>query len=360
MAGQIKINGTWHKTPGLLAKINGSWHASTTAFIKVSGTWRQWFTQVMLDTFTRTTSGTLGTSDAGVLWQDVVAGWFANGSQAQSSQSNGNTTIAVLPFTVPDVLLSAQVTAGTGLAFWVQDYQNWWGVIPYVTTSTSTYTYNCSSCYQCTQSGCSSYNCLISAAVAPRADTMNCACGNGGQQVISYYSAACCSCCASGNACLGCSGSGANRVCTCESISRSVDTMNCACGNATAGSPAVYGCCGYSYVTTCCSSSTCTGTQTNYNYYLRLQSSVNGNESFTQDLYLGTDTTGAGLPQYIQVSTSGNTITAQAYSDALSTTQGSALVYTASGATKANNHGIIQRYSPALQGNTLDNFLAGV
>ena len=80
MAGKVNIAGTWHRTPELLTKINGSWHAASTAYVKVSGSWRQWFTQTILDSFTRTTSGSLGNTDINTPWTAVNGVWYANGS----------------------------------------------------------------------------------------------------------------------------------------------------------------------------------------------------------------------------------------------------------------------------------------
>ena len=92
MPGQIKVSGTWHNAKALKVKatVSGAstWHAVSSGWIKVAGTWRQWFVGAVVDTFTRTTSGTLGTSDTGNSWTSLFGTWFSNGSYKYGRKCN--------------------------------------------------------------------------------------------------------------------------------------------------------------------------------------------------------------------------------------------------------------------------------
>jgi hypothetical protein len=93
-------------------------------------------------------------------------------------------------------------------------------------------------------------------------------------------------------------------------------------------------------------------TTTTYGYNLRLIKSVGGTVSTaTGDISL----TSAAVA--IKVTTSGNDIVAQAYSDTgLTITLGSAISYTATSPVKGTAHGIIKAPSAYGQGSTVDNF----
>jgi hypothetical protein len=93
-------------------------------------------------------------------------------------------------------------------------------------------------------------------------------------------------------------------------------------------------------------------TTTTYGYNLRLIKSVGGTVSTaTGDISL----TSAAVA--IKVTTSGNDIVAQAYSDTeLTITLGSAISYTATSPVKGTAHGILKAPSAYGQGSTVDNF----
>jgi hypothetical protein len=104
--------------------------------------------------------------------------------------------------------------------------------------------------------------------------------------------------------------------------------------------------------TTYTRSSASNATTTTYAYNLRLIKSVGGTVSTaTGDISL------SSAAVAIKVTTSGDAITAQAYSDAaLITTLGSAISYTATSPIKGTAHGILKAPSAYGQGSTVDNF----
>jgi len=159
MAGQIKVSGAWHTAGAALVKVSGSWRSVTSGWVNIAGTWRQWFIGLVTDTFTRTTSGSLGTADTGQSWVARFGVWAANGAAAASS--NGTSSLNAGALAVVDIgdanavvylgnSNASGVTPGTGIAFWSTASGSWWGAISYSDTSTSTYSCNCSNyCASC-------------------------------------------------------------------------------------------------------------------------------------------------------------------------------------------------------------------
>jgi hypothetical protein len=99
-----------------------------------------------LDSLSRTTSGTLGTSSDGkAVWKNVRGTWQGSGSAgaSQSAASGNNIAVVDLDGTViSNLQVDTSNTSGVGLAFWVTDDNNWWAS----TTSNSTSAYSYSTC----------------------------------------------------------------------------------------------------------------------------------------------------------------------------------------------------------------------
>jgi hypothetical protein len=101
---------------------------------------------------------------------------------------------------------------------------------------------------------------------------------------------------------------------------------------------------------------TCTGTSYANHYYTQIIYSSSTGAGYT---VYSTSPELAGAAAAIKVTTSGNTLTSQAYSDTgLTTTLGSAQTATNTG-TKGTNFGIVMAYSPNLASTTVDNFSTG-
>lgn len=196
--------------------------------------------------------------------------------------------------------VSDNSNSGDGVALWVSDSSNWWGVASKQTDTYSTFYYNCNC-------GTSYYNC-------------NCG--------TSYYQ------------------------------------CNCSTNGPYLGYLAIYNSYYYYYTYTCqtcssyscqtCSSyscQTCSGTNTINNYYLKLYRSVSGTVSEITSVTL------SAIAKSIRVITNGLSITGRAYSDAGFASQtGSDLTHTATGATTTNLHGILIAPSTQNQNYTIDSF----
>jgi hypothetical protein len=141
----IKVSGTPRTVIAPSVKIGSTWHQAIFIYTKVNGTWRQGFAANVEDTFNRADQTGLGTTS------NFVTTWTAQ-RQVWNIVSNQATTAAD-PTTYPLATVASprQITdyelhidningAGTGVAFWVTDLNNWWGA---VTNTVSSVTYAC-------------------------------------------------------------------------------------------------------------------------------------------------------------------------------------------------------------------------
>ena len=245
----------------------------------------------IFDYFTRTTSGSLGTTTSGAVWNAIRGVWYANGSAGQSNDSASGYPIATVVLT-QNANVSVSTSPGTGVSYWVTDSGSWWGSYLYNTG----YSCNCQTCY------ITNYVCNVPGGRSP-------------SPVVIYP----------------CNSSYVGYVC-----SQSYD-----------GTFYNHTQCGAYTTPYSCNCQTC------YNYYLRMLQSVGGSVSTaTGDISL------SSAAAAISVNTSGNTITAKAWSDTAMTTQlGSTQTYTPTSPTKGTGVGIIK--APAdNQGSTVDDFNA--
>lgn len=283
----------------------------------------------IVDTFTRTTSGSLGQADSGQVWGATSGVWYATGSQAKSDTAASSYPIASISL-AQNATVSASVSLGTGVAFWVTSSGSWWASTSVATETANPYSCNCSTCCN---------TCTYSGGTYP-----SCSCGS--TTVTDYgppYS------CASGSFCFGASSTSSGPCCntsgqvvgsTQATVYSSSFCNDCTGANCSA-------CGSYS-----CNCSTCyTYTQ---NYYLQLLKSVSGTVSeATSSVSLGS------AAAAIAVSTSGDTITAKAYSNTSLTSQiGPTITLTPTTPNKGSGVGIIKVPSSYGQNSVVDNFNA--
>lgn len=247
------------------------------------------------DLFNRTTTGTLGTADSGQVWSNLRGVWFANGTKATTATAASSYPIASILVNGTNATTSASVTSGTGVAFWITDTNSWWASTAKSTQESYT--------YQCNPHTRYTYSCSFLC---------------DGQSI-------------------GTSGSSDSNV-GCSTIA---DNYCSGTVSNVSGSFSPY-----------TAYDTCTGY--NYYYYLSLIKSVAGTVS-----NVVADTSLASMPAAIKVVTSGDTITAQAYSDdALTTPLGAAVTTTPSAPAKGLSSGIIVAPTAYNQQALVDNFKA--
>lgn len=375
------------------------------------------------DNFNRTGS-VLGTTSSGSPWNTLRGTWATNGSVAFSNNEGSTNALASVAFNSSNATVSATVSGGTGVAFWVTDSGSWWAATAFndetsyaaqgnsgttsypaatcsITSTTysanptvrpSTTTYSCpgGGTLQPCSVGSSTQCCFTSSTQATGIKSCNETYGTGSvnsaQPCTSCYAVVngtnqfigCCEVGTSG-AYLGCKGLSYTTTSTsvfatetttytncpeskspCSGDSTSccdpVYTYSCVCnsgGTPDTPSGPTSTCSSSYFFYSCPSGGTLSGSQCySQFYFLRVNYSVGNTVSLVTDINLGSPAAA------IKVVTSGNSWTAQAYSNTtLTTALGTAAFGTNTG-TKGTAKGIIKTTANYSQGTTVDNFLA--
>lgn len=128
-----KVGGVWRTIKLPYARVSGTWRPCKQIYSKVGGVWKIVFDLTTADTFDG--SGSLGGSltPGNVVWQSI------NGSFTRSSGNavadSASERIAAIETGTENVEVEIDrpvaATGGTGVAFWIQDQLNWWGVRAY-------------------------------------------------------------------------------------------------------------------------------------------------------------------------------------------------------------------------------------
>lgn len=371
MPGLFKDGGSWKSVRSTFVKVGSTWRNVTTGYVKVAGQWVTWFSLAVLDNFNRTTTGTLGTSPTGSIWSTLRGTWFANGSAAQSDSAAGDYALAVVETSGVNQTVSAAVSGGTGPAFWVSDAGSWYAVQSYYNQTT-----DCTQFSTCT--GCSSYTCSCGSSLAccgncpcPSTCPQTCSVAvSGGYRAVcrtnqsggcnyAMYEESAFGTCPDGQVYNYYSGGyyvtsepGWATVVYRELVTTTTQTVNnaaCPDSNTCCTTPCSCGdtcCCSYSY--SCCVQYT-----TTTSYFMRLIRAVSNSVSQLAQVTL------SGLAGAIKVITSGDTITATAYSDSgMTSPYSNTITNTPSSPVKGSRAGIIKAPSDFSQGSTVDNFSA--
>jgi hypothetical protein len=314
---------------------------------------------ILADTFNRTDSASvIGNATDGSIWTILRGTWGISGNKASSSTSPSSYPLATvgMPFTniQTDIISNAQ---GSAAALWVTDANNWWavGITQEPENCNCTYFYTTNYFYFTT-------NCVGQNAGNWNASTCNayglpsCSPGSWTFTCVGSYNESNCNNFAynTKNKTTRCSGSYNSSNCNSFSIycpyNGSYGGSSCTGGyNAStqnSGTYFTYPCNQQGSTTTgpFASCSTC------YPQYIRILQSVAGTVSLITQQSLS-----ATLAAAFRVKTTGNQITASAYSDSSQVTQiGSDLVYTATGATITAQNGIMIIPSTYNQGSTID------
>lgn len=314
---------------------------------------------ILADTFNRTDSASvIGNATDGSIWTILRGTWGISTNKASSSTAASSYPLATvdMPFTdiQTDIVSTAQ---GSAAALWVTDANNWWavGMTQEPTNCNCTYFFTTNYFYFNT-------NCLAQNA------------GNWNASNCNAYGLP--SCFPSGwtFTCVGtynksnCNNFAYNTTNKTTRCSGSYNASNCNAFSLYCPSNGSYGgstCTGgwntsnqnagnYFFFTCAQQGSTTTGPfescSTCYPQYIRILQSVAGTVSLITQQSMG-----ATLAAAFRVKTSGNQITASAYSDSSAVTQiGTNLVYTATGATITAQNGIMIIPSTYNQGSTID------
>ena len=311
------------------------------------------------DTFSRTSSGSLGTATSGQVWTQSNGTWSCSSGTATTATAASSYPFSTIPFKSDVNALAKSTTSGTGIVFWQSAAGDWWAAS--TSLSTATYYYY-GTYYTCVpNSCCSGSNTCVSAT-----DCYNSTTCNANSCCYSYYYYSACnpgwsSC---GSACC------VRYVTASKTYAYYTPALNSQCVSVACCTQTYYA--GY-YVQCCTGSNTCqsdpccsvasaqgTLSDTAYNWALKLIKSIAGVVSTvlsSSTLATGTFGDTANKLNAVKVVTSGNSVTATAYSDTAGTTSlGS--INTTDTTTHGKGVGIIVTPGGSQQGNTVGPFTA--
>jgi len=332
MSGSLKVSGAWHNVVGVKIRVGGTWRTVSSGFVRVGGTWKQWFASLISDAFNRANSGSLGTTDTGQTWTNLRStAWAIVSNKASNGGTPSNYPVASVAVGIADATTAVDVSQGCGPVGWITDANNWWASFHYTTSSvacgggaTGWSTSNPGSCACGSLQSQSVGDCNGAATGNIFSSPQTCACGTPTSSTTNE--------CQGGYSAGTCAGAGG----TWNGSQCCFDVGHYGC-SATASSHNEYRC-----------SDSSTGTTTAHK--LRLVSMVSGSIATTDDVSL------ASAPVAIALNTSGDTITASAYSDSGRTSLLGTNTKTPSGPSKGTSVGIVMAPGGTAQGTTVDSF----
>jgi hypothetical protein len=153
--GYVKVGGVQQPIAAPYVKVAGIWTPVAVGYTKVAGVWKIWHTAEIVDDFNRDNSASLGTaSNDFSQWTNPSNNWGIQGNAAYCGSTNA-TSIAYTQLykatTDYKVQIDIPSNTGLGVAFWVEDPNNWWSAIPGSRQQENAAYYSCPSGF--TQSG---------------------------------------------------------------------------------------------------------------------------------------------------------------------------------------------------------------
>lgn len=275
------------------------------------------------DLFNRTNSSSLGSP-----WRVLGSGQFGiTSNKATSATAAASYPIAVIDTRNVNMGVSASVTPGTGVAFWVTDSGNWWAVTSYQETVESTYTYSCD---------CSTY--YFSCNCRYVSEPCNCYYSPGYTCIA--YGSCCSSSCPPGYGTSFFNSDACTETCS-----------QCCTAYSTYYYQVCTQFCGRDVCDTCSgeSCSTCTGTTTTVTNFLRIL------RSLAATVTVAATAQASAAIAAVKAVVSGSSVSATAYSDTAKTQ--SVATATASIDQPAKRAGILVTPSSSGQGNSVDDFV---
>lgn len=125
---KIKVANTWRNISVPYTRVNGTWKPCKQMWVKVNGTWRVAFDLTEPDPFDGT--GTLDQTPGNVPWEQLSGTWTKSSGLVTSSDSSNR--LASVDAGTSDITINIDADdvnkSGEGVAFWIQDQLNWWGL----------------------------------------------------------------------------------------------------------------------------------------------------------------------------------------------------------------------------------------
>ena len=146
---KIKVGNTWRNISVPSARVNGTWRPCKQMWVKAGGTWRITFDLTEPDPFDGT--GSLEQTPGNVPWEQLSGTWTKSSGLVTASDASNR--VAAVDAGTTDITINVDSSdtnkAGQGVAFWIQDQLNWWGLktfynyFSFTTPSNSFYNHFC-------------------------------------------------------------------------------------------------------------------------------------------------------------------------------------------------------------------------
>lgn len=146
---KIKVGNTWRNISVPSARVNGTWRPCKQMWVKAGGTWRITFDLTEPDPFDGT--GSLEQTPGNVPWEQLSGTWTKSSGLVTASDASNR--VAAVDAGTTDITINVDADdankSGQGVAFWIQDQLNWWGLktfynyFSFTTPSNSFYNHFC-------------------------------------------------------------------------------------------------------------------------------------------------------------------------------------------------------------------------
>ena len=315
-----------------------------------------------LETFNRANTSSLSTTD--VEWAEITGDWVIDTNTAYTATSASSYPIATFDSQKYNVSLRAtngDNKAGFGVAFWVQDTNNWWALVSDSTTTTGSYSY-----YTCPEggylSGTTCYNTVTESYIRYYTTGSGCVNNHAYDYTIDGVDCTC------NDNCQPCEHYLANGNCYVVALPSTEEDCAVSGGAYFSGSCyffPVFWCPPYTYQAPGCgpvygtittdytyAATLATAYATTYTYTMKLIKNVAGTVSLVATQAHGTDTSDGNYINTLSVVTNENQLTLSGVRNGLNVS----FSHTAVSPLVADNHGIILAPASRNQGSRIDDF----
>lgn len=125
----VKVNGTWSTVKLPYTRVSGTWRPCKQIYTKVNGVWKIAFDLTADEPFDGTGSLSVALTPGYVPWEVLSGTWTKSGGTVSADTTN---TVAAVTTGTTDVEVEIDTASttdgGPGVAFWIEDQANWWGV----------------------------------------------------------------------------------------------------------------------------------------------------------------------------------------------------------------------------------------
>lgn len=340
------------------------------------------------DSFNRTNAVSLGSADSGQAWIATKGTFTANGTNATSADAASNNSISSINMGTSASNVSADISGGTGVVWWLADANNWWAAYPFfdsavsnVSTCNQGYATGlgntstcCSGATSSTSNTCTSYtsglagtgSCVGSCGSATSSTVYSCGgyttglantstCNGNCAAAVATYTYSCAAfvnSCLQGTNCRSCDTNVYQGVAALVST-----TYACYTTYTPSTTYACYTAGGISTVYACYTANSVVSTTT-YSAKIIVVADVAGVIATDSTTTVATSTSGYPAIGSINVDVSGSNFTVTGYASAGKVSPYTGIARTPTTPNKGTSVGIIKATTTAQQGSTLDNFIA--